>query len=55
MSKWDDWIQSEENSEMLIYEEWVRYADLVLYELAREKYHPKDQDGHRGDSQRQSS
>ena len=36
MSKWDDWIQSEEDSEMLIYEEWQRYVDEVNRELEEE-------------------
>lgn len=27
MVNWDDWIQCEEDSEMLIYEEWVRYVE----------------------------
>lgn len=54
MSKWDDWVQSEEDGDMLIYEEWVRYADWVLCELAKEKSQPKDQDGLWWDSQRES-
>ena len=36
MLKWDDWIQSEEDSEMLIYEEWQRYVDEVNRELEEE-------------------
>lgn len=32
MSKYDDWIQSEEDSEMLIYEEWQRYVYEVNWE-----------------------
>jgi hypothetical protein len=26
MVNWDDWIQCEEDSEMLIYEEWQRWV-----------------------------
>lgn len=35
MSKFDDYIQPEEDSEMLIYEEWLRYIEEV--KLAREE------------------
>lgn len=29
MSKFDDYIQPEEETEMLIYEEWLRYIDEI--------------------------
>lgn len=29
MSKYDDYVQPEEDSEMLIYEEWLRYVEEV--------------------------
>jgi hypothetical protein len=38
MSKYDDYIQPEEDSEMLIYEEWVRYV------IEQEESHPKIED-----------
>lgn len=33
MVNWDDWIQCEEDSEMLIYEEYQRYIDEVNREV----------------------
>jgi len=36
MVNWDDWIQCEEDSEMLIYEEWQRYVDEINRELEEE-------------------
>jgi hypothetical protein len=47
MVKWDDWIQCEEDTEMLIWEEWVSSQNQS------EKSQPKGQDGDCGDSQRQ--
>lgn len=35
MSKYDDYVQPEEETEMLIYEEWLSYVDEV--NLAREE------------------
>lgn len=53
MVRYEDLGRSEEKTKMLISEEWVRYADWVLCELAKEKSQPKDQDGACGDSQRE--
>jgi hypothetical protein len=50
MVKWDDWIQCEEDTEMLIWEEWVEW---VSSQNGREESQPKDQDGGCGDSQRE--
>jgi hypothetical protein len=36
MSKWDDWVQPEEDSDMLIYEEYQRYVEQVHWELEAE-------------------
>lgn len=33
MLKWDDWVQSEEDSELLIYEEYQRYVEELNWEL----------------------
>ena len=51
MVKWDDWIQCEEDTEMLIWEEWVEWATS---QNQSEESQPKDQDGRCGDSQRQN-
>jgi heme-degrading monooxygenase HmoA len=32
MCKYDDWIQSEEDSELLIYEEYQQYVEQVRWE-----------------------
>jgi hypothetical protein len=53
MSKYDDWVQPEEETEMLIAEEWVRYADWVISQLAAGESHLKEQDRICKDSQRQ--
>lgn len=34
MSKYDDWVQCEEDSELLIYEEYLRYIEDI--NLAKE-------------------
>ena len=51
MVKWDDWIQCEEDTEMLIWEEWVEWATS---QNQPEESQPKDQDGDCGDSQQQN-
>ena len=51
MVKWDDWIQCEEDTEMLIWEEWVEWATS---QNKSEESQPKDQDGDCGDSQQQN-
>jgi hypothetical protein len=33
MSKFDDYVQPEEETEMMIYHEWVTYMDLLNLEL----------------------
>ena len=50
MVKWDDWIQCEEDTEMLIWEEWVEWATS---QNQSEESQPKGQDGRCGDSQRE--
>lgn len=47
MVNWDDWIQCEEDSEMLIYEEWQRYV------IEAGESHLKIEDRSCGDSQRE--
>jgi len=36
MSKYDDYVQSEEETEMLIYEEWLSYVEEVGVERERD-------------------
>ena len=36
MSKYDDYVQSEEETEMLIYEEWLSYVEEVGVERQRD-------------------
>jgi hypothetical protein len=50
MVKWDDWIQCEEDTEMLIWEEWVEWATS---QNQSEESQPKGQDGACGGSQRE--
>lgn len=33
MLKWDDWVQSEEDSELLIYEEYQKYVEETKREI----------------------
>jgi hypothetical protein len=47
----DDWIQPAEETEMLISDEWVRYADWVISQLAVGQSHPKEKDRICKDSQ----
>lgn len=47
MVNWDDWIQCEEDTEMLIYEEWQRYV------IEEGESHPKIEDRSCADSQRE--
>jgi hypothetical protein len=49
MRNWDDWVQCEEDSEMLIYEEYMAYVDGEVGEESQ----PKIEDRYLQDSQRE--
>ena len=50
MSKYDEWIQCEETADLVVWEEWVAWANG---EISREKSHLKIEDRCCADSQQQ--